>query len=126
MDLRFTDEDEAFRSDVAAFLETELGGTFSAVRHRGQRLRRERRRDRQSRYQAPHVFSCDGPVATSLQDPVRRWPRAASSWGLEVHDGHGRLAGGYPAAVTTAASNPTRNAFSSASSTPSPCASEMA
>ena len=35
MNLRFTDEDEAFRSDVAAFLETELSGPFSAVRHRG-------------------------------------------------------------------------------------------
>ncbi|MBW2266992.1 MAG: acyl-CoA dehydrogenase family protein [Deltaproteobacteria bacterium] len=35
MDLRFTDEDEAFRRDVAAFLEAELGGPFSAVRHRG-------------------------------------------------------------------------------------------
>ncbi len=35
MDLRFTDEDEAFRNEVAEFLETELGGRFSAVRHRG-------------------------------------------------------------------------------------------
>ncbi len=35
MNLRFTDEDEAFRSDVATFLETELSGPFSAVRHRG-------------------------------------------------------------------------------------------
>jgi alkylation response protein AidB-like acyl-CoA dehydrogenase len=35
MDLRFTDEDEAFRSEVAAFLEAELSGAFSAVRHRG-------------------------------------------------------------------------------------------
>ena len=35
MDLRFTDEDEAFRSEVAAFFEAELSGPFSAIRHRG-------------------------------------------------------------------------------------------
>ena len=35
MDLRFTDEDEAFRAEVAAFLEAELAGPFAAVRGRG-------------------------------------------------------------------------------------------
>ena len=35
MDLRFTDEDEAFRREVAEFLERELGGAFAAVRGRG-------------------------------------------------------------------------------------------
>ena len=35
MDLRFSDEDEAFRRDVAAWLERELSGDFANVRGRG-------------------------------------------------------------------------------------------
>ena len=35
MDLRFTDEDEAFRAEVAAFLEAELSGRFAPIRGRG-------------------------------------------------------------------------------------------
>ena len=35
MDLRFTDEDEAFRAEVAGFLEAELSGRFAAIRGRG-------------------------------------------------------------------------------------------
>lgn len=35
MDLRFSDEDEAFRAEVRDFLESGLGGEFAAVRGRG-------------------------------------------------------------------------------------------
>ena len=35
MDLRFSDEDEAFRREIAGWLETQLSGPFAAVRGRG-------------------------------------------------------------------------------------------
>ena len=73
MHLHFSDEDEAFRREIAAWLERELGGEFAALRG----ARRPRRRERARR------------GAPRLGAPARRRPAGRASAGRAEWGGRG-------------------------------------